>query len=632
MSSTAFSRSASGAVTRIAPVYVERQLLSGIADVFDPESLWQAPGLALFARRPLLRDLLERAPRERRGNAATRCFSHVTLVLPQEEVDDDRHLTRGARVRDLTQGLAALHQKDFGDLLGGDEVRYRVLGADGLAPGEVEVRFGHAVYLPAPGEALQHTVSVSRDSAVWKTACAIYPNQRLTLIGQDEHGATCAAPGWPFGAEGAVLLVNDGPGMPLEVQVRPREAFDCAYDAAQDYYVIRSRRGAVDGAGVPLRLLLRVTPAAGQSASPGQGARQAPPPSAAPAQPPQAGEAARAPAPAHGAVPAAPLPGSGAHAAGAKAAHATLQGEATVAASSARMATLPGQPLQAQPAASPPAAGARADAMAALPMPASARPASVWKPRLVPDDQRTAVPAPHGAQRQDARQAPAADAEATYAPVARQRVALAALALPRLSRYRDTGAQALEIGLNRALAPAADGHAVITFAVDQADGLHAITAAGREAIGVPSSFRPVDNGSVDLLGVPPAMAERYCALLRLPQAPALPAAPGARCVFGRAAPALAALRVLDAPRFLRHAAGAAASSADRLGLSRQAFSFEAAGDGFDIARLSPTQALYHLDERLAFVAAIGAATLDAPYRLPAGHHLVAGHYVLRFDA
>ena len=30
--------------------------------------------------------------------------------------------------------------------------------------------------------------------------------------------------------------------------------------------------------------------------------------------------------------------------------------------------------------------------------------------------------------------------------------------------------------------------------------------------------------------------------------------------------------------------------------------------------------------------AIDAAPPEAPYRLPAGHHLVAGHYVLRFDA
>ena len=98
----------------------------------------------------------------------------------------------------------------------------------------------------------------------------------------------------------------------------------------------------------------------------------------------------------------------------------------------------------------------------------------------------------------------------------------------------------------------------------------------------------------------------------------------------------AALRVLDSPRFLRHAAETAAanatSSADRLGLSRSAFSFEPVTEGYRIARLSPTQALYHLDPDLNFVAAIGEATADAPYTLPAGHHLVAGHYVLRFDA
>jgi hypothetical protein len=534
------------------PNYVQREVLANIPDVFDPEALWQAPGLALFSRRPLLRDLLERSPREQRGRAATRCFSHVTLILPQEEVDDDRHLTRGARVRDLTQGLAALHQKDFGDLLGGEDVRYQVVGSEGLEPGAVEVRFGHAVYLPAPGEAIQYTVAVSRDSAVWKTVCPIYPNQRLTLIGHDEHAATWAAPGWPFGAEGAILLVNDGPGSQFEVQVRPKDAFDCVYDAAQGYYMIRSRHGGVDAAGAPLRLLLRVTPAA--PAARAQGAQ------------------AKADAP--------------------------------------RAIVAPPAPVAAAPS-------------------VSARPA-VWKPRLAPVDEGTALPAARQAAQTSAQPT---ELDATYAPVARQRVALAALALPRLSRYRETGAQALHIGLNRALTPAGEGSdSVITFAIDEADGLHAITPAGREAIAAPASFRPVDNTAVDLLPAAPGMEDRYCALLRLPQPPALPVAPGARLAFGRGTPALAALRVLDSPRFLRHAPGSAASSADRLGLSRSAFSFEAAPSGWRIARLSPTQALYHLDEQLGFVAAIGEATPDVPYVLPAGHHLVAGHYVLRFDA
>jgi hypothetical protein len=432
-----------------------------------------------------------------------------------------------------------------------------VVGAEDLEPGEIEVRFGHAVYLPAPGEKVQYTVSVSRDSAVWKTVCPVYPNQRLTLIGQDEHSATHAAPGWPFGAEGAVLLINDGPDAPLEVQVRPKEAFECSFDQAGGYWTIRSRRGGVDASGAPLRLLLKITPAPGVR-------------------------------------PAAPSP---------------AQPRAAAAASLPASASIP--------------------APVRTPAAPSARPA-VWKPRQALEADMTALPLAKPAA---APAMPNAESDATYAPVTRQKVALAALALPRLSRYRETGAQALEIGLNRAMLPSAPGaDAILGFAVDDGDGMHAVTAAGREPVAAPASFSPIDGARVDLLAVAPEMADRYLALLRLPQAPALPVAPGARFLFGRSAPMLAALRVLDSPRFLRSAAGSTGSSADRLGLSRDAFSFEACPDGYRIARASATQALYHLDEQLRFVAAVGEATPEQPYRLPPGHHLVAGHYVLRFDA
>jgi len=37
-------------------------------------------------------------------------------------------------------------------------------------------------------------------------------------------------------------------------------------------------------------------------------------------------------------------------------------------------------------------------------------------------------------------------------------------------------------------------------------------------------------------------------------------------------------------------------------------------------------------ERRQVISLVGDATADAPYTLPAGHHLVAGHYVLRFEA
>ena len=494
------------------PVYVQHEVLGKVNDVFNAEAIWQAPGLALFSRKPLLRDLLERSPREHRGRSATRCFSHVTLALPQDEVDDDRHLTRGARVRDLAQSLAALHQKDFGDLLGEDQVRYDVVGAGSLEPGQVAVRFGHAVYLPAPDEKILYSVSASTDSAIWKPVCPIYPDQRLALIGLDGASAGHPVPGWPFGPAGAILLINDGPDAPIEVQVRPKDTIDCTFDPLSGYYVLKAANA---------RLFLKVTRVGAMA------------PEAAPA---------------------------------------------------------------AQPV----------------------KPAAVWKQRA---SEQTAA----GIR-------PPTEGDATFAPVAQQRVSLAALALPRLSRYRDTGARMLEVGFNAALGITAnENDSVIRFAVDDADELHAVTAAGRQRIGIPASFTPVDAAPIALLAAPAEMADRYCATVSLAAPLSVPVASGVRFVFGRGAPMLASLRVLDSARFLHRADGIDVASADRIGLSRTAFSFEAASGGYKIGRLSATQALYHLDDAMQFVAAIGEASADQPYLLPSGHHLVAGHYVLRFD-
>lgn len=556
------------------PIYVQHEVLGRIDDVFNAEAIWQAPGMALFSRRPLLRDLLERSPREHRGRAATRCFSHVTLELPQDDVDDDYHLTRGARARDLAHTLAALHQKDFGDLLGSDQVRYDIVGAgsDTLAPGQIAVRFGHAVYLPAPDEKILYHVSVSRDSAIWHPVCPIYPNQRLALIGGEGGQAAARAAGWPFGPEGAILIINDGPDAAPVVQMRPRGAFDCQYDPRSGYYTITS---LYDSPGGSPRLLLRISRSQAQSQSRQPVEQRAAPSSLSAAC---AAEPANAPA---------------------------------------RAVTMP--------------ASAMIIGSASIPAPArTARPA-VWQQRTdgMPLD-LTAVPLNPPAHKP-------AESDATYAPQARQQVQLMALALPRLSRYRDTGTEALELPFDHALKLSADGGAAaaISFIVDAADELYACTAEGRQRISAPATFAPVDTRSMRLLAPVPAMADRYCALLCLAQPLGAAVASGARFTFGRSSAMLAALRVLDSPRFVRRADGAnsvGTASADRIGLSRNAFSFEASDNGYKIGRLSTTQALYHLDETMAFVACIGDASANAPYLLPHGHHLVAGHYVLRFDA
>lgn len=552
------------------PVYVQHEVLGQIPDVFNAEAIWQAPGFSLFSRRPLLRDLLERSPREQRGRSATRCFSHITLRLPQDDVDDDYHLTRGSRARELAETLAALHQKDFGDLLGNDQVRYGVAGADDLAPGQIGICFGHAVYLPAADEKALFNISASRDSAVWKPVCAVYPNQRLALIGGADSAAGVVAPGWPFGDEGAILVVNDGPDSEPVVQVRPKDAFDCQFDANLGAYAIRSKSPAAGGAGAD-RLLLKITRAAG-----------APRP------------ALRVPAPPAGAAP--------------------------ILASAPAPAMAPG--AAARPA--------MADAM---------RPGrhAVWQPRGGPLEP---VPAPAGLTAVPSS-APASaprprfgESDATFAPGALQRLSLVALALPRLSRYRSTGAVALEIPFTQTLGIArhAKAERAITFVATEDDELYAVTPAGRERVTAPASFSPTGTRALQLKQAPVPMAERYSALLTLAEACSQPLVPGARTLFGRNAAPSATLRPLDAPWMLACAPAdgeRADSSPDRIGLSRNAFSFEADGGGLQVIRQSATQALYHLDEKLDF---IGAIADDKPYAIPPGHHIVAGHYVLRFEA
>jgi hypothetical protein len=579
------------------PVYVQHEVLGKVGDVFDAHAIWQAPGLALFARRPLLRDLLERSPREHHGRAPTRCFSHVTLMLPQEEVDDDRHLTRGARARDLAGSLRALHQKDFGDLLGDDDVRYDVVGTDHLPPGEVEVRFGHAVYLPTPDEPVLYQIAASRDSAVWKPVCPLYQEQRLLLLGGDAPTVSHAVPGWPFGAVGGILLINDGPDAALEVQVRPKHALDCVYDPLSACYVVRQH-----GEAGP-RLLLRVTRMGARTAVATAGSKH-----------PVWKQRAGADAP--GAIRIGGARGGASIATGNATGNHAADGAAgsTAEGSAGGNASISGAPVL--------AAGA-ATASPAATATARARPLPAGAERV---DDATAVPAPRAA-------AMPTDAQATYAPVARQRAALVALALPRLSRYRDTGADALCIGFDANLRITADAaQAVLRLVVDSADQLTAVTDAGSSPVPLPSTFTPVDQRPLRITPVPAQLADRYLALVGLAQPDATGIVPGARLMFGRAEAPLSQLRILNGTGFVRQGPAGTGGSADRLGLSRQAFSFESTAQGYHIIRASASQALYHLDPQLRFVAAIGAASADQPYLLPAGHHLVAGHYVLRFDA
>lgn len=502
------------------PTYVQHEVLDRIPDVFNAEAIWQAPGFALFSRRPLLRDLLERSPRELRGRSAVRCFSHIQLRLPQDDVDDDYHLTRGNRARELAETLATLHQKDFGDLLGSEDVRYDVAGDEQLAPGEIAVRFGHAVYLPSSGEKALFNIATSRDGAVWKPACAVYAGQRLALLG---GAGGLPAPGWPFGEQGGVLLVNDGPDADLIVQVRPKDVLDCVFDASLGAYALCAKGGHGP------RLLLKVTRAAG------------------------------APASAKPAVAAAP---------------------------------------------------------------------AVWQPRAAQPGDETALPQARPAPtRAAAAGTRAGESDATFAPGALQRLTLVALAVPRLSLYRSTGALALHIPFAPGLAIGrnADAERALTVVAAGDDSLHAVSASGRQAITLPATLAAAPAGrAIQLQAAPEKMRDRYLALLALPHPIAMPLLPGGALEFGRSMPALSALRVLDQPWMLE---AATPSSPDRLGLSRKAFSCEASAQGLSIRRLSESQALYRLDAGMQLIGQVG----DETCVLEPGQHLVAGSYVLRYE-
>lgn len=502
------------------PTYVQHEVLDRIPDVFNAESIWQAPGFALFSRRPLLRDLLERSPRELRGRSAVRCFSHIQLRLPQDDVDDDYHLTRGNRARELAETLATLHQKDFGDLLGSEDVRYDVAGDEHLAPGEIAVRFGHAVYLPSNGEKALFNIATSRDGAVWKPASAVYAGQRLALLG---GAGGIPAPGWPFGDQGGVLLVNDGPDAELIVQVRPKDVLDCVFDASLGAYALCAK-----GGNGP-RLLLKVTRAAG-------------------------------------------------------------------AAISTKAPTAP----------------------------------AVWQPRSGQLGDETALPQarPTPPRAMPAAAARVGESDATFAPGALQRLTLVALALPRLSLYRSTGALALHIPFAPGLAIGrnADAERALTIVAGGDDTLHAVSTSGRQAITLPATLGATTPAgrSLQLQAAPDKMRERYLALLALPHPIAMPLLPGGALEFGRSLPALSALRILDQPWMLE---AATPSSPDRLGLSRKAFSCEAGAQGLSVRRLSESQALYRLDSGMQLLDQLG----DEACLLEPGQHLVAGSYVLRYE-
>lgn len=557
------------------PTYLHHFVLDDIADVFDANALWHAPGLPLFARKCQLRDLLERNPRLQKGRSISSCFSHVRLWLPSALLDDDDHLFRSSHKNALLAALTALHERDFANLLDGQSVRYEILADASLGEHQVALQFGHALYLPAAKEVAQYQVLVSTDSAVWQSIGQVYPQQRLCLLGCDAQQHSLAVPHWPSSLAGALLLINDGPECALQWRVRPQAAFDLRFDEKLAAYVLSAlgNRAGVE-VGQARRLLLKVQLVA-------QGNKLS--------APIALRDLAAAPA-------------------------------------TTSLAARPLQVWQARPVVE------KTTKTAPQVAPKAARQATTVRKE---NSSVTAYPQQTAQAHQPVPQA-LTNADLTYVAQAapRSSMRLVALALPRLSRYPQAGVARLAFGFAQDMRLQTGAHAALNFSVDAQDQIQVSSKAGQQNLTAPAHFEPIAGQALDLMPVNAAMQDLYAACLRLPSRTQtqvqLPNK--GRTNFGRSASSLTHLRVLDGAGIALDGE-LAAESADRIGLSRIAFSVaveeqgQEQGRGFHIWRESEGQVLFHLDENLELVQAIASAQ----YLLPNGHHVVAGHYVLQLQ-
>ncbi len=581
------------------PTYIHYQVLSDLADVFCAASLWQPPGFALFSRRITLRDLLEHHPREVRGKSMSRCFGHVLLTLPQEALEDDRHLARGSRTQELLETLQRQHQQDFGDLQGNDPIRYQIMADPQLASHQVGVRFGHALYLPEADEVPQGRLLLSTDQQGWQPLCQVYSEQRLLQLAGDIAQTSVVLPKWPFEPEAALLLVNENG----QLQPRAKGKLACRFDGEAQCFVLQNERQ---------RLFLRYEV---QPQARSERVWKARGPQLPVMVEPQA---------AIGSAMASSLATSMAN----SMANAMSNAVGNVSANSLHNASTSSL------------ANAMADP-AALPRmaPARQRPASAAAAGASADVAMPMTRLPEGSGRREPTSSSLANAMAaqdmTYMPQARPsgRLSLVGLALPRLDGYQPLGIKLLEIGLTRQLQVCPSDKALLCIGVNGSNQITLRTRDGRQNLNLPLRFTPFHEDELRLLPPNGAMVERYSATLNLVHPISLPVGSGQQHLFGRGVPGCAALRVLDAPHFLQREAGLGSDSdtppsADQLGLSRRAFRYESCTGGLRISRDAASQALFHLDRDGQCVAMLD----DAPYLIPDGHHLVAGNYVLRFDA
>lgn len=547
-----------------------------VENVFDADRIWQSR-FALADH--LLKHLLDQH-RPMPGEPGV--FTDVWLELPAESMQFDLTRSDGSMSRKLADNLQALHRQAFAQsTAAGRAPRYQVRKNPSLKKGEVRVCFGHAVYIAEPDETRVWRIECSRNGVDWQAVHDIYADQRVALIDQE-------AGHWPFGPHHAVIALNTGAGKAVQWLAEPADSLRIVWDAGLQYCKVL--QDADDAAF----FCIRVQPLTAQPPEARPAAQPLARPAAAPVAAPQVATVLHLPS-------AAPRPA-------APAAQPTAAGPA--AAHPAARVVPPVRP----PAAVPPPPGhalTQADntpAPIALPAASPAAPASggnpaVWRNRSA--DEVTLVAKPRSRI---------------------GRLSLIGLALQRVSLFGEIGIQAVQIGFDakgRVLPPGTPGvRLTVTVDADDrvrvgADGHSVELATGRA---VPLS------AELNLQHMALPELEEYLGWLKLPQPQVETLSSGRPFAFGRATPGV--LRVLAGSGFVR--AGQQQVDGDRMGISRQHFTLEAGEGGVMLDSCVQGRRLFCLDDKFNLLAVPEQGT--GKVELRSGMHLLAGHYLLRWDA
>lgn len=204
--------------------------------------------------------------------------------------------------------------------------------------------------------------------------------------------------------------------------------------------------------------------------------------------------------------------------------------------------------------------------------------------------------------------------------IALQRVSLYSGALTGLSFGFDSKANVIPVGQNNSAL-------VIGFAVDVEDHLSVLTGRGSRPVSIGEALPMPGFGTVCLDAAPQEMAAHYLGICRLPVAVSEKMGVAARFSVGRGQTFLQRLCLMSGKGFIQSSRSV---GGDHMGFSSQAFTLEVGADGLLLtpAGRSP---IFHLDENMAFCEQIALGS-NRVYTIPSGHHIVAGHYVLRYEA